>query len=195
MPDQPTNEELAAKLASGERSAFVQLLARLRPGLEEAVKKSGFSETETREIVESTWCKVWENRGQFEPSQGSFIAWVVAIARNIANDSVRKSSATIHLTATMVPDDLVTFPDFPAEIRAPRSAERIDDVPEREAPSFAIEIDIPNDMSDHDVVEMVSELAVRIDDYCVALGGKGIRTNRLEVFEEFGVPDGVPSTS
>jgi RNA polymerase sigma-70 factor (ECF subfamily) len=47
-------------------------------------------ETVTEECTQDAFMKVWQNIGQFNPARGSFIAWLVGIARHAAVDRLRQ---------------------------------------------------------------------------------------------------------
>lgn len=57
---------------------------------------------------------------------------------------------------------------------------------------LVVELEIPEGVSDEEVLETILELSLRADDLHRELGGKGLKVERLEVFDRSPVPTGVP---
>lgn len=47
---------------------------------------------------------------------------------------------------------------------------------------LVVEIDVPEDATDEDIIALVGELARRADDLHKSMGGNGLKVERLEVY-------------
>ena len=59
-----------------------------------------------------------------------------------------------------------------------------------DVPELLVEIDVPEDASDEDVIALVGELVLHADDLHRTMGGHGLKVERLEVHQDAGVPGG-----
>jgi hypothetical protein len=77
-----------------------------------------------------------------------------------------------------------TYPTMSQEERA-----RIEPAGDAE---LVVEIDVPEDATDEDVLALVGELVLHADDVHRSLGGHGLKVERLEVHQDAGAPVGGP---
>jgi RNA polymerase sigma-70 factor, ECF subfamily len=90
-PHEPSDEELAARLAARDVSAFGQLYDRYVQTLSTlALHVLGASDAE--EAVQEVFLRVWDRAASFEPSRGLFRTWFFSVARHHLFDRLRRRS-------------------------------------------------------------------------------------------------------
>jgi RNA polymerase sigma factor (sigma-70 family) len=110
MPQTITTTELLEGLkSSSHRTAWQTLDARMRPVIVGVTKRLGLTHDEAEEVAQATLAEVFEGyqKGRYERGKGRLRSWVVAIARNLAIDSLRRRGAAgrAALAFPEVPDD------------------------------------------------------------------------------------------
>lgn len=89
-------EELMARLAHGDRDALAELYERTRTavyGLALSYLKSG---TEADDVTQDTFVRAWEHAPSYRP-QGTPLAWLLAIARNLSLMRLREQGKVTEL--------------------------------------------------------------------------------------------------
>lgn len=74
----------------------------------------------------------------------------------------------------------------------PRTPEPLEILDLEDVPELVVEIDVPDDATDEDVLALVGELVLQADDLHRSLGGQGLQVERLEVHEDAGMPVEAP---
>lgn len=94
-PDLPGLEALLAECALGNQAAFERLYRATKGKLFATalliVKRSELAE----EVVQETYVRIWRKAASYDPSLGSPITWMAAIARNMAINLVRRPSIEV----------------------------------------------------------------------------------------------------
>lgn len=93
VPDPKQLEELMAGLASGDRDSLAQLYHRTRAvvyGLALSILGSGH---DAEDVTQDTFVAVWEKCHLYRP-QGTPMAWLLTITRNLARMKLRDRSRT-----------------------------------------------------------------------------------------------------
>lgn len=89
--------DLLARTARGDHEAFEKLYAAAR-GAVYAMALSVLKNAEdARDVTQETFVKVWTSAGQYRP-QGSPMAWLLTVARNLARMKLRRDSRRVELT-------------------------------------------------------------------------------------------------
>jgi RNA polymerase sigma-70 factor (ECF subfamily) len=97
-PQEPDEQDLVAKVLSGDASAFVALLhrsygrleARIRSNIPEDLHRS----LDAADVRQQVFSKAWRSRHTFQSrGQHSFYAWLARIADNTLIDEIRKQHA------------------------------------------------------------------------------------------------------
>jgi RNA polymerase sigma-70 factor, ECF subfamily len=83
---------LLAAVAKGDEAAFERLYEATRAKLYGVLLRILRRPELAEEVMQETYLKVWKMAGAFDPTIGSPITWMVAMARNRAIDIVRKKS-------------------------------------------------------------------------------------------------------
>ena len=81
---------LIASVAKGDEAAFESLYEATRTKLFGVVLRILRRRDLAEEVVQEAYVKIWNSAAQFNPSMGSPVTWMVAIARNRAIDVARK---------------------------------------------------------------------------------------------------------
>lgn len=84
---------LARHALEGDRDAFGKLVDLLTPSLYVTVRTRISPENQARlkpeDVVQETWHRAWSSRNRFEPTLGSFRAWLFGIARKVIMEGLR----------------------------------------------------------------------------------------------------------
>lgn len=83
---------LIASVAKGDEAAFESIYEATRAKLFGVVLRILRRRDIAEEVVQDAYVKIWNSAGQFDPSLGSPVTWMVSIARNRAIDVARKRS-------------------------------------------------------------------------------------------------------
>jgi len=82
-------EDLLARIAAGDEAAFRSLYGRTASRLFAVCLRIARHRRLAEEILQESYVHIWERARQFGPTQGSALAWMIAIARNHALDVIR----------------------------------------------------------------------------------------------------------
>lgn len=93
MPQTITTTELLEGLKSAShKTAWRTLDARMRPVIVGVTRRLGLTLDQAEEVAQAALAEVFEGyqKGRYERGKGRLRSWVVAIARNLAIDSLRR---------------------------------------------------------------------------------------------------------
>jgi RNA polymerase sigma-70 factor, ECF subfamily len=80
------------KTARGDRSAFEALYAATSVKLYGVIVRILGRHDVAQEVLQDVYVSVWQRAGRFDPTLGSPITWMVAIARNRALDEAKRKT-------------------------------------------------------------------------------------------------------
>jgi RNA polymerase sigma-70 factor (ECF subfamily) len=83
---------LLADVARGDEAAFASLYQATSAKLYAVALRILRSKEAAEDVVQDSYCKVWERAGDFDGSIAAPVTWMAAIVRNRALDEVRKRS-------------------------------------------------------------------------------------------------------
>lgn len=108
----PSDHELLANTAAGDRQAFSALYDRLSPRVYGLVLHVLRNQPDAEDVLQETFFQVWSNAGRYDPEKCPPEGWVLMIARCRALDRLRRRRASL-----AAPDDLpdASAPDSPLE--------------------------------------------------------------------------------
>jgi RNA polymerase sigma-70 factor, ECF subfamily len=86
IPDEPTDEELLARVAAGNKEAFALLFDRYAQLLYRVVYHVLDDHGEAEELVQEVFLRLLERAPRFDPSKGAAKPWLVRVAYNRALD-------------------------------------------------------------------------------------------------------------
>jgi RNA polymerase sigma-70 factor (ECF subfamily) len=87
----PTDGQLIARTAGGDRNAFEELHARYRRAiLGLALRRIG-DRGRAEDATQDAFIAVWRSARTYDPDRGSGTAWLYAVARNAITDRLRRT--------------------------------------------------------------------------------------------------------
>lgn len=91
---QLSDEELALALKQGDETAFRDLFERHSRAIVACMFRPALPAAEAEDLAQEVFLRVFRAIKLFEPARGSFKAWLFAIARNVAIDTMRRRSTS-----------------------------------------------------------------------------------------------------
>ena len=95
MPTPAELVQLLSSIAKGDQAAFEQLYEVTRAQLYGVVMRILRRDDLADEVLQEAYLRVWRNAEKFDPTIASPMSWMIAIARNLAIDNVRKTGASL----------------------------------------------------------------------------------------------------
>jgi RNA polymerase sigma-70 factor, ECF subfamily len=92
---QETRQDLAdalSRMAHGDKSAFAAVYATTCVKLYGVIVRILGRRELAQEVLQDVYVRVWQRAGNFDPTLGSPITWMVAIARNRALDEAKRKT-------------------------------------------------------------------------------------------------------
>ncbi len=109
-------DHLAARSATGDRSAFEQIYMLLADDLYGYLRGQCRDETVAEDLVANTFLKAWRSARRYRPGTNHFRPWIFAIARNELRDYWRKSEQTLPIIELDLADEVPEVHPDPAEV-------------------------------------------------------------------------------
>jgi hypothetical protein len=81
-PASPSDEDLMARIADGDRDAFAQLYRRRRPDVFRFAVHSSGSRTIAEDVTQDVFMAVIHQASRYQATRSSARAWLLGIARN-----------------------------------------------------------------------------------------------------------------
>lgn len=97
--------ELVGRIAAGDEAAFAEAYDRHADVVYGSVMRLLHDREMAEEVVQDVYLAIWRNAGQFSPTAGSLLGWVLGIARNKAIDRVRAAARRPRLVVVGDADD------------------------------------------------------------------------------------------
>ena len=94
--NEPSDKELMERCREGDRRSFEELLVRYEKPVYNAVYRMLHKAEDARDVTQTVFLKVFENRERFDPSH-RFFSWVYRIALNESINWLKKSSRLVAL--------------------------------------------------------------------------------------------------
>ncbi|MCA9730216.1 MAG: sigma-70 family RNA polymerase sigma factor, partial [Candidatus Eisenbacteria bacterium] len=88
-PD-PSDRRLVDALRNGDEDALAQLYDRYGGLLYSVILKVVRTASDAEDVLQETWVQAWHRRDDFDPSRGTFVCWLLSIARSRAIDRLRR---------------------------------------------------------------------------------------------------------
>ncbi|MGN6752444.1 MAG: ECF RNA polymerase sigma factor SigK [Intrasporangium sp.] len=85
--------ELLRRSATGDEGAFGELYDAVAPRVFGLVRRVVRDPAQAEEVTQEAFLEVWRTSGRFDPSRGSALVWVLAIAHRKSVDRVRSAEA------------------------------------------------------------------------------------------------------
>ncbi len=105
IPSAPGDAELVARIAAGDEAAFGAVYDRHADVVYGTVMRFLHDREAAEEVVQDAYLAVWRHAGQYTPTAGSLLGWLLGIARNKAIDRMRAAARRPRLVVLGDPDD------------------------------------------------------------------------------------------
>ncbi len=92
LDPQQDHVRLAARVADGDRGAFLALYDLTSPKVYGLALKMMVDPMAAEEVVQEAFLKVWTRAETFRPGRGSFMGWLLTITRHVALDRLRRAA-------------------------------------------------------------------------------------------------------
>jgi RNA polymerase sigma-70 factor (ECF subfamily) len=121
MPEDPHRtaaerlQYLLARCALSDRAAFVELYRATSANLNGVALRILKDRQRAEEVLQDAFVKVWQHAGDYEPSRGSAMTWMVNIVRNGALDMMRRADYRAEVNAAPVDEEWADHGPGPAE--------------------------------------------------------------------------------
>ncbi len=92
-PDEPTDEQLMARVKDSDESALATLYRRHMALLRTIVCRVVNNDTDTDDLIQEVFCEVWRQAAHYSEEKGKALGWLVTLARRRAIDKLRKKQA------------------------------------------------------------------------------------------------------
>ena len=86
---EPSDETLVGQIADGDADALRSLYRRLSPVAFALARRVAGDEADAEEVLVDAFHQVWKQAGQYDPSRGTVIGWLLNITRSRAIDRIR----------------------------------------------------------------------------------------------------------
>jgi len=89
-----TNDDLLARVALGDQSAFAELYDNMAPRVLGLVKRLLRDHAQSEEVTQEIFLEIWQNATRYDPSKGGASSWILTMTHRRAVDRVRASQAS-----------------------------------------------------------------------------------------------------
>ncbi len=84
-----SQEELLRSIRKGDKAAFSILYDTYSPVIFAIISKNCANIKYSEDLLQKTFIKIWQGISAFDPSKQRFIAWMLIIARNVADEALQ----------------------------------------------------------------------------------------------------------
>ena len=112
MASEPEVSLLLTRVARADRAAFARLYDETSAKLFGVAVRMLHRRDLAEEALQDGFLKIWQRAGDFDPSRGTAMTWMVSIVRNRALDLLRRKRETSI-------DDDPSFPEIPDDTPSP----------------------------------------------------------------------------
>ena len=88
-----TKEELLARVAQGDQSAFGELYDQIAPRVLGLVKRLLIDHAQSEEVTQEIFLEIWQSAARYESTRGGASTWILTMAHRRAVDRIRSSQA------------------------------------------------------------------------------------------------------
>jgi RNA polymerase sigma-70 factor (ECF subfamily) len=108
-------QHLLARCALRDRAAFVTLYHATSANLNGVALRILKNRQWAEEVLQDAFVKIWQHAGDYEPSRGAAMTWMINIVRNGALDMCRRADFRAHLDPAPVDEEWADHAVGPAE--------------------------------------------------------------------------------
>ena len=100
---EPTDEDLVARLLSGDRSAGDAIVRRHSGLVAKAVRQAGADPEDVEDMVQDIFIRAFRKAARYRASKGKFTSWLATVARNdTLNHLRRRHASTVSLDEALI---------------------------------------------------------------------------------------------
>lgn len=88
-----SQEELLLSIRKGNKAAFSILYDTYSPVIFAVINQSSSDIKFSEELLQKAFIRIWQNIPNFDPSKQRFLAWMLVIARNVANEALQSQNS------------------------------------------------------------------------------------------------------
>ena len=88
------NDDLLARVATGDQAAFAQLYDNMAPRVLGLVKRLLRDHSQSEEVTQEIFLEIWQNATRYDSSKGGASGWILTMTHRRAVDRVRASQAS-----------------------------------------------------------------------------------------------------
>jgi RNA polymerase sigma-70 factor, ECF subfamily len=93
-PAELNDEDLMAKIATGDRDAFSALYTRMSPRVFGLARRLVIDTAQSEEVTQEVFLEVWQSAQKFDSSKGGVVSWMMTMTHRRAVDRIRSSQAS-----------------------------------------------------------------------------------------------------
>lgn len=89
-----TQDQLLARVARGDQSAFGELYDQIAPRVLGLVRRVLRDQSQSEEVTQEIFLEIWQTATRYDPAKGGASTWIMTMAHRRAIDRVRASQAS-----------------------------------------------------------------------------------------------------
>lgn len=89
-----SNEQLLARVATGDRAAFAELYDATASRLYGLARRLLIDAAQAEEVTQEVYLEIWQTAARYEPSRGSAVGWMLTLAHRRSVDRIRSAQAS-----------------------------------------------------------------------------------------------------
>jgi RNA polymerase sigma-70 factor (ECF subfamily) len=90
-PDEPSDDELVERVATGSGEAFEMLVTRYQGLVRGTIHRMGWRNQDMEDLAQEVFLRVWKAAGRYR-ADGKFVTWLLTITRNVVFNEARSRS-------------------------------------------------------------------------------------------------------
>lgn len=90
----PSQQDLLARVATGDQRAFSELYDQISPRVFGLVKRVLRDQAQSEEVTQEIFLEIWQSAPRFDPNKGGATTWILTMAHRRAVDRVRASQSS-----------------------------------------------------------------------------------------------------
>ena len=126
------DDELVARMAAGDRSAFAELVRRHLDGVLAFAERMTGQRADAEDIAQDTFARAWEQAPRWRPGRAAYRTWLFQVAANRARDRWRRQRPAERIDDTRVSEQPLPEQQLEAGQRSRRVREALQALPERQ---------------------------------------------------------------
>jgi RNA polymerase sigma-70 factor (ECF subfamily) len=184
----PSNADLLAAFASGDRTAALTLTQRLTPRIMGQAYRLLGNRAEAEDVAQDAMMRLWKIAPDWDPKRAQVTTWLYRVVANLCTDLLRKRGRGVSIDAIAEPEDgapsVATTLQNSARADALRTA--LADLPDRQAQ--AVTLRHLEELGNPQIAEIM-DTNVRTVESLIARGKRALISRLLGRKSELGYDD------